>query len=313
MINNQLPFSLSSDRTKRQEAEFMYGLFLRDILINIESSEKEFIEFCRQKYVNSQADLNAIDEFEEYYDACNAIFWYTRDIFLYRLLNKALREQDIDTLYSLRYFIKDLHLQLKERHASQQHTPTTTGTGEVTTSDDSDSVIETVYRGQLMSNEEFDKRIQNNKGGFFSVSGFLSTTMHQTLARVYAGDSSNKVALNEQSVLFQIDIKKSVNKFPYANISKESVFEDDESEILFTMGSVFRIHSITLNDQGVWMVKLLLTGEEDQELRTLTEYMQKNSFFSSNSLVPCKHETQNCRVRTRFYRKPRLDAIKNHF
>ncbi len=28
---------------------------------------------------------------------------------------------------------------------------------------------------------------------------------------------------------------------------------------------------------------------------------------------PCKHETQNCRVRTRFYRKPRLDAIKNHF
>ncbi|CAF1342459.1 unnamed protein product [Didymodactylos carnosus] len=105
---------------KRQEAEFMYAQFLRDILIEIESTEEEIIEFCREKCVDNQTELKVIEEFKDYYDACNAIFWYTRDTFLYRLLNKALREQDIDALYSLRYFIKDLHLQLKEQHILQQ-------------------------------------------------------------------------------------------------------------------------------------------------------------------------------------------------
>ncbi|CAF1576730.1 unnamed protein product, partial [Didymodactylos carnosus] len=111
------PLSVSR---KRQEAEFMYARFLRDILIEIESSEEEMVKFCRQKCAANQADLKIVEEFELYYDACNAIFWYTRPTFLYRLLNKALREQDIDTLYAFRYFIRDLHLQLKERHGSHQ-------------------------------------------------------------------------------------------------------------------------------------------------------------------------------------------------
>ncbi|CAF3851906.1 unnamed protein product [Rotaria sp. Silwood1] len=257
---------------KRQEAEFMYAQFLRDILIKIESGEQEMVEFCRQKYADDQRQMNAIGEFEEYYDACNAIFWYTRDIFLYRLLNKAHREQDVETLYSLRYFSKDLHLQLKERHATQQATPSL-----------NDAVaaiaVETVYRGQLMDTEEFDKKIRYNKGGFFSVSGFLSTTMHENLAILYAGDRSGgrtDGSVNVQSVLFSINIDKSVNKFPYANISKESAFEEDEGEILFSMGAVFQILSVELDSSaGVWRVNLKLTAEEDDELRKLTEHIKE--------------------------------------
>ena len=152
---SQLPPLLSAETTRRQEAEFMYAQLLRDILIEIESGEEEIIEFCRQKYANNQTELNVIEEFKDYYDPCNAIFWYTRDTFLYGLLNKAWREQDIDILYSLRYFIKDLHLQLKERHMSQQQQTSSEATN--TTADTVDPLIETVYRGQLMNNVEFDK------------------------------------------------------------------------------------------------------------------------------------------------------------
>ncbi|CAF0814736.1 unnamed protein product [Didymodactylos carnosus] len=287
---SQLHFSPSSNdsTTKRQEAEFMYAGFLRDILVDLKSTKEEMIEFCRQKCADNQADLNVIDEFEDYYDAIHVIFWYTRDTFLYRHLNKALREQDVDTLYSLRCFIKDLHLQLKERHVEQQQKSTAP-------IDAIHQTVETVYRGQLMTNEEFDKKIRHNDGGFFSVSNFLSTTADKNLASVYAGNRSSSQTSEEQSVLFQIEIDKALNKFPYAFISKESQFGDAEKEILFTMGAVFRIQSVNSSNEGYWDVHLKLSGDEDQKLRILTEHLRKEieSFDSLSRLGRLMYEIAN--------------------
>ncbi|CAM4937448.1 unnamed protein product [Rotaria socialis] len=279
---NQLLFAKSTtDVIRRQEAEFMYALLSRDILIDIKSTEEEIIKYFREKCAGNDADLNVVDEFEEYYDAINAIFWYTRNTFLYRLLNKALREQDIDTLYSLRYFIKDLHLKIRERHNTQkqQLVLTTTCITDYTkpTPDASNERIIRVYRGQLMSTAEFNRKILYNTNGFFSVSSFFSTTIHENLAReIYAGNrSSSNLTAAEQSILFQIDIDQQVNKFPYANISTESAFDEAEGEILFTMGSVFRILSVHLNEEdGYWNVILRLTDEEDKELRMLSEFIK---------------------------------------
>ncbi|CAF4517707.1 unnamed protein product [Rotaria socialis] len=148
-------------------------------------------------------------------------------------------------------------MQLIERHDSQQQT------GEVS---------ETVYRGQLMTNEKFDRRIRDNIGGFFSVGGFLSTRMKTNVALAYAGEGS---ALDTQHVLFQIHIDNQANKFAYANISSESAFNEAESEILFTMGAVFRVKGCVCDSQGVWIVELKLSGEEDQELRRLSESLVK--------------------------------------
>jgi tetratricopeptide (TPR) repeat protein len=241
-----------------------------------------------------------VDEFEAYYDASNAIFWYTRDTFLYRLLNKALREQDIDTLYSLRYFIKDLHIQLKERHISQQRE--VSAAAAVTISAVPATRTETVYRGQLMFNDEFDKKIRDNINGYFSVNTFLSTTTIKDLAIIYAGRDDHCIGA-EQSVLFHIDIDKTVNKFPYANISKQSAFEDDEEEILFTMGAVFRIQSVNLDKEGVWSIYLKLTGEEDEELRVLSEHMRTDIFLGnpSYSLAKLLYTLANYNAAEQYY------------
>ncbi|CAF3498614.1 unnamed protein product, partial [Rotaria sp. Silwood2] len=216
--------------------------------------------FCCRQYADNEAQLRFTQDFENHYDSHKVIFWYTRDTFLYRLLNKALREQDIDILYSVRYFIRNLHLQFKDYHSKQISTNTTA---------ENEKMI-TVYRGQLIKNEEFERKIRHNLGGFLSVTSFLSTTMVKQLGAIFSGNGGE---IDTQSVLFQIDIKQSVKKFPYANISTESVFCEEEGEILFTMGSVFRILSIQSTGINMWYIHLKLTGEEDEELMKLIEYL----------------------------------------
>ncbi|CAF1565124.1 unnamed protein product [Didymodactylos carnosus] len=55
---------------------------------------------------------------ETYYQA---IHWYTRGSFVYQILNKALREQNIDMIILFRAFIRLLHseLQEKQKHISE--------------------------------------------------------------------------------------------------------------------------------------------------------------------------------------------------
>ncbi|CAF1351125.1 unnamed protein product [Didymodactylos carnosus] len=251
-------FSPCLDAPKHQEAEFMYSSFLREILVDLDSSKEEMVDFCRQQCAANKKDLDLIDEFESTYASDKAIFWYTRPIFLFRQLNTALREQDVDTLYKLRYFIKDLHLQLKERYTTAH------------------SMTETVYRGTMMKNSEFDKKIRFNVGGFFSVSSFLSTTFDQDVAKAFSDEPG--VVSDEQGILFIISIDKTINKFIYADISEVSYFKGGEKEILFTMGAVFRIASIEETGKSYWEVTLELTGEQDEELKMLSGRIKKETF-----------------------------------
>jgi hypothetical protein len=50
-------------------------------------------------------------------DTSSLFHRYTRDTFLYRLLNHALRLQEIDVIWKFGFFIKDLHQQLVHLHA----------------------------------------------------------------------------------------------------------------------------------------------------------------------------------------------------
>ena len=161
--------SLNDFAIKQQETDFTYAKLLGKVLVDVDSTAEEMIQFCQQKCAD-ETDLNVIDDFEAYYDACNAIFWYTRGTFLYRLLNRALRERDFDALYSLRYFIKDLGYQLADLGCQQRLSLFMPHN----TDDAADSSAETIYRGQLMTNEEFNKRIRFNVGGFLSVNSFFS-------------------------------------------------------------------------------------------------------------------------------------------
>ncbi len=142
-----------------------------------------------------------ISEFDQYYQSTNAIFWYTRNYFLFRLLNQAFRTEDIDNIFKFRFFIVDLYQQLLNLHSSQRFPSKLT-----------------VYRGQSIGLTELE-HLKENIGQLISINTFLSTTTDPQVASIFAGDGTNHPSY-ERSVLFEMTIDTTrCHKFkPFADI-----------------------------------------------------------------------------------------------
>ncbi|CAF4656250.1 unnamed protein product, partial [Rotaria magnacalcarata] len=52
------------------------------------------LELCRTHYSRNQLELKHIKEFELTYTASDAIEWYTRDSFVHKIVNRAVRSFD---------------------------------------------------------------------------------------------------------------------------------------------------------------------------------------------------------------------------
>jgi hypothetical protein len=153
----------------------------------------------------------------------------------------------------MRFFIADLHKQLQELHSSAA-TPS--------------SMSMTVYRGQAMSNEELEKH-RSNIGGLLSVDNFLSTSSDKSMAEFFANASTNDLGM--EKVPFEIEIDSKIGKkYPFASIEYLSKFPE-EREVLFSIGSVFRIRSAEKNINGIWNVRLKLTDEGDEQVEALAD------------------------------------------
>ncbi len=74
--------------------------------------KKELTQSLKEIYDGNDAQLSVVAEFERDYAPQNAIWWYTRNIWLFPLLNKLLRSHDFDLLIPFQFFITDLYEQL---------------------------------------------------------------------------------------------------------------------------------------------------------------------------------------------------------
>ena len=77
--------------------------------------KKELLCQCRKSYKDNPCQLKYVKELEGEYVGEHALWWYSRESFLYRMLNEALRIQNIDLLFLLRFFIRDIRKQLRQR------------------------------------------------------------------------------------------------------------------------------------------------------------------------------------------------------
>ncbi|CAF5113340.1 unnamed protein product [Rotaria sp. Silwood1] len=88
-------FKSVQDVTKDQ-ARFMWSQTLMKVLVELpqtNQSKQEFIEECRRQYKHNNSQQRQITEFEKTYSSSGAISWYTRNGFLYRIINKALQNE----------------------------------------------------------------------------------------------------------------------------------------------------------------------------------------------------------------------------
>jgi hypothetical protein len=73
----------------------------------------------RLYYMNNIPKLKDIAEFESDYCSQSAILWYTRECFVFEMLNLALHMLKADTIINVGFLIRDLHQQIQELHRKQ--------------------------------------------------------------------------------------------------------------------------------------------------------------------------------------------------
>ncbi|CAF4690657.1 unnamed protein product, partial [Rotaria sp. Silwood2] len=147
--------------TTELDGRFVHSQLLIDALQRMKSTSteiEEFVYFClNQKDIKDpNAYPKLVQEFQKEYKSNNSVWWYTRDSFVYRMLNKALRLHNVDVLFLFRFFIRDLAEQPEE---NQLDYPTH------------------VDRGQSLSTYEL-KKLQQSVGKMISINSFLSTTLY---------------------------------------------------------------------------------------------------------------------------------------
>ena len=272
-VHDSIPISFVSSSTEisyvksnELDQSFMYSQLLQETLLDInfgKKSIKEFTNYSRTQFADSEKELGVIAQFEHKYNDNNPIWWYTNECFLYPMLNRALRMMEVDILIKMGFFIRDLHRQINKLHQKQfkrhyQPTP---------------SFL--VYRGQGLSKGEFQK-LQKTAGGLISFNSFLSTSKTPTVAQVYARRALTDA--DSVGIIFEMIINPSVSSSPYALIDDYSFFKGSEKEILFSMHTVFRIGEIKRIDDPsnrLWTVQLTLTSDNDPQLNALIQRMRE--------------------------------------
>jgi tetratricopeptide (TPR) repeat protein len=223
------------------------------------TDRKELIDICKKNYKGNKQEMMIIDEFEKKYKADNAIWWYTREACFYRMMNKALRVQDYDILFALRFFITDIAKQLKNEHEKFIRTSET-------------REVLRVYRGQAIGKDELEL-MKNSVGDYLSMNSFLSTSRQRStaidFARLVSTEDSN------EPVLFEIEINPKHNTKAFADVSKMSYYEN-EGEVLIMLGALFHIEKIVEDKKnGIWMARISLASEDDYHLKETFAYMKE--------------------------------------
>ncbi|CAF3316302.1 unnamed protein product [Rotaria socialis] len=242
--------------TAELDGHFIHSQLLIETLQKMKSTSaaiEEFIDFCHdQKDIKDQdSQLQLVHEFQNEYSSDKSVWWYTRNSFVYRILNKALRVQNIDVLFVFRFFLRDIAQQLKENQWSSPGY---------------------VYRGQSLSKYEVE-RLQQSVGKLIGINSLFSTTLDRDIAEFFIGGGTEGL----EKVLFKIYADPSIGGIkPFADISLLSNFSE-EGEILFMSGSIFRIESIQIDKYGVWLIELKLFSNHNEILEPIFDYLLTES------------------------------------
>ncbi|CAF1060360.1 unnamed protein product [Didymodactylos carnosus] len=241
----------STKDLSQESASFFWFQLLIDVIKRMSrtkissAAQEEMLQACEDYYRTNKCELQKIEHFRQTYVAKNALEWHTKDSFIYRLLNKGLRTDDIVGLFLFRFYIIDLCSQLEGESSRQKpffHSSAPT----------------LLYRAQRISNDELQK-LKDNIRVLISTNGFLSTTRDRDLALVFVAGVADTEEL--KTVLFQITAKSNLTTVHFADITKYSHMKD-EKEVLFSISAVFKVMNVAFdNTLKVWLIELVATDE----------------------------------------------------
>ncbi|CAF5041303.1 unnamed protein product, partial [Rotaria sp. Silwood1] len=100
---------------------FMYTQLLKEALLEIEDDDKidikALVDYCRE-----QDDIpeDQITQVEREYRNHTPVWWYTAETFIGPMLNRGLRQMDVDIILKMGFFMRQLHNHISELHCEQQ-------------------------------------------------------------------------------------------------------------------------------------------------------------------------------------------------
>jgi tetratricopeptide (TPR) repeat protein len=249
---------------------FLWYQLLKDNLWRMPRTDDwkiRMIENCRDYYRRNIHELKHIEEFETQYQSIEAVKWYTKDTFVYKLINQALRTEDIDALYILRYYIEDLCINLKNKYERFRQIQIDLEMPDVT-----------LYRGLRLDRNQLLK-LKLNEGNLISTNSFLSASRSIDVAKLYAGWDINNQSTTDttEPVLFIINMNVNEHKIIVADIVAESQMPD-ELEVLFDLGSIFKINSITEDDTqkpSKWTIIITASNDGDKVLNDYINFKRE--------------------------------------
>jgi hypothetical protein len=171
------------------------------------------------KFAESQWLANKLLEVEKKsWDeiALRCLFIYTRECFLYKLLNKALREEDLSKVDTLGPFCDLLWNSLSSEGLKSKY-----------------QFTGSVYRGATLEPDEIDAYRNSIKKAPKEWLGFSSTSKTRTLAELYSGNTLFIINVPSQSQ--HLDIS-TISNFP------------DEQEVLLGASTSFQTENVTYDE-----------------------------------------------------------------
>lgn len=225
----------SKEYLTKESAGFIWYYLLIEILqelrVNPDQTwtEWEKIQFYLRDYSNEQS-----------------LQWYTKDMVLSTMLNRAFLKRDVRYLFAFRSLIMDLSMMIIrgcEQLKKQEYF--------------------IVYRAQMLSKEKIEV-LKNHLGSYLSPHGFFSALSDRDLAlTIFEQDFSFG-----EHILFEIHVNLTMENIHLIEISSIN----GEKEVLFTLNSIFLIDSIDYDPiNNLWNAKI---SARDHQRLSLDEYIQ---------------------------------------
>ncbi|CAF1416859.1 unnamed protein product [Adineta steineri] len=240
--------------------EFIYLQVMKAILIEIRFDKKfrkDFMNYSRPFYLGNDFQMNLIDTFYENYDLHSPIWWYTRKCCLYGMLRKAFYKNDMEIMFKLAFFIRDLHRDIKKSysdvHTHQRHPIS-------------------VYRTTRMTLDEFTN-IEKNYDGFIAFNDFLLTTLERSMALRFG--NLIRIEPNAVGVIFKIVIDPITSSVPFISLNNLSYLSNTEGEILFSMNTLFRVEEIVKVNDRLYEIQLAPVNKKDKLIKSLLGCVQR--------------------------------------
>ncbi|CAF4399640.1 unnamed protein product [Rotaria sp. Silwood2] len=243
--------------------DFAYSYLLVNCLVKMKSfysEKKELIKLCENIYKENASELSILEEFTKEYSSLKSLFWLTRNSFIHRLINKAIRIKNFRILFLSRFYFQDIYQQL-EKHKCFKSIR--------------------VYRSYHLSTNQLNL-LENSIGKIISINSFFLTNLNRRQSISYFKES----ILNDDhhSILFEIDADPRLNSIqPFANITSLS-YSAGKQIVLFMSGSLFRIINIQHDNNSFVIIQLKLCSQNEQDLNIL-KLSDQFDFISFGQLI----------------------------